>query len=214
MSERDLGDYRREYALSGLSRSQLADDPMEQFKQWFADAEKAKLLDETAMVLSTASKEGKPSSRVVLLKKLDQAGFVFFTNYQSQKGQDITANAQVSLLFPWTSLERQIEISGLAEKISAEESNAYFQSRPRDSQIAAWASEQSRYVENRAALEQAIAQYQQQFEGKPISLPDFWGGYRVVPQTLEFWQGRVGRLHDRFEYRRDGDGWSIQRLAP
>jgi pyridoxamine 5'-phosphate oxidase len=214
MVNRDLGDYRREYALSGLSRKDLLADPIKQFKRWFEQAEQAELLDETAMVLTTVSAENKPSARVVLLKQFDEHGFVFFTNYESEKGQNIAQNPNVTLLFPWTSLERQVEISGKAEKIPTQESEAYFQSRPRDSQLGAWVSHQSKTIENRHVLELRLQQYNEDFADREIPLPEYWGGYRVIPERVEFWQGRTSRLHDRFEYVKSGNTWNISRLSP
>jgi pyridoxamine 5'-phosphate oxidase len=214
MVNRDLSDYRREYALSGLTRKDLLTDPIEQFKRWFEHAEQAELLDETAMVLTTVSAENKPSARVVLLKQFDEKGFVFFTNYESEKGQDMAQNPNVTLLFPWTSLERQVEISGTVEKIPTQASADYFHSRPRDSQLGAWVSHQSQVIENRQVLEQRLEHYTEVFADQEIPLPEYWGGYRVVPERIEFWQGRINRLHDRFEYLKKQNGWKINRLSP
>lgn len=214
MPNRDLSDYRREYALSGLARKDLLADPIEQFKRWFEQAEQAELLDETAMVLTTVSAENKPSARVVLLKQFDEHGFVFFTNYASEKGQHIAHNPNATLLFPWTSLERQVEISGTVEKIPTQASADYFHSRPRDSQLGAWVSHQSQIIENRQVLEQRLEHYAEAFADQEIPLPEYWGGYRLVPERIEFWQGRISRLHDRFEYTKKQDGWEISRLSP
>ncbi|MGV6808797.1 MAG: pyridoxamine 5'-phosphate oxidase [bacterium] len=213
---KDLSDYRREYTQMGLSRADLAADPLQQFAIWFAQAEQAQVLDPTAMVLTTVSAQHQPSARIVLLKQWDEQGFVFFSHYQSQKGLEIAQNPAVTVLFPWLALERQIEIRGVAEKLDKEASTAYFQSRPRESQLSAWASAQSHAIENRASLAARVEHYREEFAAQAtIPCPEHWGGYRVIPDRMEFWQGRIGRLHDRFEYQRQTDQmWSIQRLAP
>jgi len=210
----DIGDYRREYAKGGLNRKDLSDAPFELFEKWFKQAMQADVPDASAMSLATVSIDGKPTQRTVLLKLFDEEGFVFFTNYSSQKAQQIEQNANVSLLFPWTILERQIEINGIATKISAAESLKYFVSRPRGSQMGAWASSQSAPITSRQILESQLVKMKNKFNQGEIPLPDFWGGYRVVPETMEFWQGGVNRLHDRFEYKRDGENWTIHRLQP
>ncbi len=212
----DISDYRREYTQTGLSRERLLASPISQFEQWFKQACDVDIIDANAMTLATVSAQGKPSIRTVLLKGFDESGFVFFTNYGSQKAMEIAENANVALLFAWTSLERQIEISGQAEKISSAESLAYFTSRPHGSQLGAWVSKQSRVITTRQALELQWQTMKNKFKQGEIPLPDFWGGYRVVPEKVEFWQGRVNRLHDRFEYLRKSpsDDWKIQRLAP
>ncbi len=210
----DLGDYRREYTKDGLCRADLSDNPFEQFEKWFMQADKAGVQDASAMSLATVSAQGKPSLRTVLLKTFDVAGFVFYTNYSSQKSQQIEQNANVALLFPWTGLERQIEITGRATKVSTAESLKYFLSRPKGSQLGAWASKQSSPITSRSLLEMQLEKMKQKFQQGEIPLPDFWGGYRVVPEKIEFWQGGAGRIHDRFEYQRAGDGWSIVRLQP
>ena len=213
----DISDYRREYTQTGLSRATLLASPFAQFELWFKQACEVDIVDANAMTLATVSTTGLPSVRTVLLKTFDHTGFIFFTNYHSQKAQQIAENPQVALLFPWTELERQIEITGTAEKISKEESLAYFSSRPEGSQLGAWASRQSDVIDNREALEQRWQSIEKRFQHGTIPFPDFWGGYRVVPEKIEFWQGRVNRLHDRFEYYRDHqekDHWKISRLAP
>ncbi len=210
----DLSDYRREYTKGGLRRKNLSDNPFEQFEKWFIQADKAGIQDASAMSLATVSAQGKPSLRTVLLKTFDEKGFVFFTNYSSQKSQEIAENANVALLFPWTDLERQIEITGTAEKVSTAESLKYFLSRPKGSQLGAWASNQSSPIPSRSLLESQLEKMKAKFHSGEIPLPDFWGGYRVVPEKIEFWQGGAARIHDRFEYQRVGDAWSIERLQP
>lgn len=210
----DLGDYRREYTKDGLRRKDLSDSPFEQFEKWFLQADKAELQDTSAMSLATVSAEGKPSLRTVLLKTFDEKGFVFYTNYSSQKSQQMGENANVALLFPWTGLERQIEITGRAEKIPTAESFTYFLSRPKGSQLGAWASNQSAPIASRHLLEIQLGKIKERFKKGEIPLPDFWGGYRVIPEKIEFWQGGSGRIHDRFEYRRVDAGWEIFRLQP
>ncbi len=212
----DIGDYRREYTKGGLNRKDLSDSPFEQFEKWFCQAVDAKIPDPSAMSLATVSVDGKPTQRTVLLKLFDEKGFVFFTNYTSQKAQQISENANVSMLFPWTELERQIEINGKASKISTAESLKYFLTRPKGSQLGAWASAQSSPISSRQILESQLSKMKDKFTKGEVPLPDFWGGYRVVPETIEFWQGGVDRIHDRFEYRRDGDDkkWKIERLQP
>ena len=210
----DLGDYRREYTKGGLCRADLHENPFKQFEKWFLQADKAGLKDASAMSLATVSAQGKPSLRTVLLKTFDEKGFVFYTNYSSQKSQQIMQNANVALLFPWTDLERQIEITGRAEKVSTAESLKYFLSRPTGSQLGAWASNQSSPITSRSLLETQLAKMKHKFQQGDIPLPDFWGGYRVIPEKIEFWQGGAGRIHDRFEYQRENEGWSIVRLQP
>lgn len=210
----DIGDYRREYAKSGLNREDLSDSPFEQFEKWFEQAVQADIPDASAMTLATVSVDGKPTQRTVLLKLFDEKGFVFFTNYSSLKSKQIDGNANVSLLFPWTELERQIEINGTAEKITTAESLTYFLSRPRGSQLGAWASAQSSPITSRQILESQLQKMKRKFTQGEIPLPDFWGGYRVVPETIEFWQGGVDRLHDRFEYCQNKGNWDISRLQP
>ncbi|MCV6614682.1 MAG: pyridoxamine 5'-phosphate oxidase [Cellvibrionaceae bacterium] len=210
----EIDQLRREYLRGGLQREDLAACPIEQFQHWLDQAVKAELKDPTAMTLATVSSEGQPSQRIVLLKGLDQRGFVFYTNYGSRKASEISTNNKVSIHFPWHELERQVKICGEVEKLPSAESLKYFLSRPKESQLAAWASAQSRPISSRQLLMQQFNSMKEKFAKGEVPLPDFWGGYRVRPSQIEFWQGGANRLHDRFEYRRDGDGWGIQRLAP
>jgi len=209
-----LEDNRREYNYGRLSRESLRDDPFDQFTLWMNQAIEAGVQDPTAMSVATVSAEGKPWQRMVLLKGFDAQGFVFYTNLGSRKAQEIEANAQVSLHFPWLQLDRQVIVGGRAELLSTVEVMKYFLSRPKDSQMAAWASKQSRPINSRQALETQFAQIKQKFAKGEIPLPDFWGGYLVVPEEIEFWQGGENRLHDRFCFTCDNDGWTIARLSP
>jgi pyridoxamine 5'-phosphate oxidase len=209
----DVAELRRNYTRDGLRRADLAGDPVAQFRQWFGEAVAAELVEPNAMVLSTTDGH-RPSSRSVLLKAYDEKGFVFFTNYESRKAQDIAADPNVSLLFPWYPLERQVGILGRAERISAAESLAYFTSRPHGSRLGAWVSQQSAVINSRKFLEMKWDEMKRKFADGEIPLPSFWGGIRVVPTEIEFWQGRENRLHDRFRYTRSGDGWGIERLSP
>jgi len=209
-----LEDNRREYDYGKLSRESLRDDPFDQFTLWMNQAIEAGAQDPTAMSVATVSAEGKPWQRMVLLKGFDAQGFVFYTNLGSRKAQEIEANAQVSLHFPWLQLDRQVIVGGRAELLSTVEVMKYFLSRPKDSQLAAWASKQSRPINSRQALETQFAQIKQKFAKGEIPLPDFWGGYLVVPEEIEFWQGGENRLHDRFCFTCDNDGWTIARLSP
>jgi pyridoxamine 5'-phosphate oxidase len=211
----DLQDIRRDFRKGTLTRDELIDDPIEQFKLWMQQALSTDLVDPTAMVLATGARDGQVSQRVVLLKGLDERGFVFFTNYESRKSREISVNSKVSLHFPWFAIERQVMVCGVAEKVTLEESRAYFQSRPRDSQLAAWASPQSRVLNSREALTQQLENLQKKYADLEIPLPEFWGGYRVRPSQIEFWQGGANRLHDRFVYTlQPGQAWQIERLAP
>lgn len=210
-----LADLRREYASRALTEAGAEDDPIQQFSLWFGEALKSELLDANAMTLATATPGGEPSARIVLLKGFDEAGFVFFTNYESAKGRVIAANPRACLLIFWAALERQVRMTGHVTRTSAQESESYFQSRPFESQIGAWASAQSRTVADRAALESRYAELAAQYAGGAVPLPPFWGGYRVTPDAIEFWQGRTSRLHDRLLYTRPAGGsWSRSRLAP
>jgi len=210
----DLSDFRKEYSSRGLRREDLAADPLVQFEVWFRQAIELKLHEPNAMSLATVDPKGMPLLRTVLLKYFDASGFVFFTNYESRKAKQIEANPQVSLLFPWIVLERQVIVQGRAEKISAAESLRYFVSRPRESQLGAWVSQQSSVVSSRKLLMQKLSEISEKFGNGEIPLPSFWGGFRVVPETIEFWQGGAARLHDRFFYERKGKDWELSRLSP
>ena len=214
MDKQTLANLRRDYSSRQLSRSSVARDPFTQFGTWMAEALNSQVLDASAMLLATADAKCRPSSRVVLLKSFDQNGFVFYTNYESKKAADIAENSNVSLQFFWPDLERQLMINGTAEKISREESEAYFDSRPEDSKLGAWASKQSSVIANREELESRFAEVERSFAGADIPCPPLWGGYRVTPVRFEFWQGRASRLHDRLCYERAGDDWNIVRLSP
>jgi pyridoxamine 5'-phosphate oxidase len=204
-----------EYTRGELDRAQLKPSPFDQFALWFEQAMEAKVVEPNAMSLATAGADQRPLVRTVLLKSYDQRGFVFFTNFESRKARQIAENAHVSLLFPWLALERQVIICGSAEKISTVESLAYFITRPRGSQLGAWVSAQSSVITTRALLEQQWEEMKRKFGEGEVPLPSFWGGYRVVPREIEFWQGRPSRLHDRFLYTRQPDGsWNIDRVAP
>jgi len=211
----DISQMRREFESDGLNRSDLLDDPIKQFEQWFEQARSAGVLEPNAMSVATADEQGFPRVRTLLLKSVDQDGFVFYTNYHSRKGHDLAVNARACLLFPWLSLNRQVLVQGDVSQISEAESTEYFHSRPRGSQIGAWVSSQSQPAADRDMLEQKVREITERFEGQEVPKPDYWGGYRLKPSRIEFWQGRPSRLHDRFEYQRqDGDAWIIQRLQP
>lgn len=210
-----VDELRIELMQSGLLKQSLNSDPYKQFETWLAETIEADIPEPTAMSLATVDTNGQPWQRMVLLKLFDAKGMVFFTNYSSRKAEHIAENSHVSLLFPWHALGRQVKITGSAEKIPAVESLKYFATRPRGSQIGAWASPQSQVIKSRAFLDSMVGEIKQKFSSGEIPLPSFWGGYRVTPKTLEFWQARENRLHDRFMYRRDSDGnWIIERLAP
>jgi pyridoxamine 5'-phosphate oxidase len=210
-----IADLRREYASRALVESEALDDPIRQFGLWFDEAVNAALLEVNAMTLATASPTGEPAARIVLLKGFDERGFVFFTNYESAKGQDLERNPRASLLFFWTELERQVRITGGVARVSSEESTAYFHSRPFESQVGTWASAQSRVLPDRQTLEARQEGLLRTHEGKVVPRPPYWGGYRVAPERIEFWQGRTSRLHDRLQYTKGVDGsWSRVRLAP
>ncbi len=211
----DLASLRNEYAAHGLRRAELDPDPIKEFGAWFSAAAAAGIPDVNAMSLATATSDGQPSVRVVLLKGFDQRGFVFFTNYASEKGAQMEANPRVGLALYWVQLERQIRINGRVEHTSREESDTYFHSRPRGSQLGAWASRQSEVVDARRVLDARLAEMEERFANREVELPPHWGGYRVQPDRIEFWQGRPNRLHDRFCYTREPNGtWAIWRLAP
>ena len=210
-----IADLRNEYAGRPLLESTVLADPIAQFELWMEEGIKAQVYEPTAVTLATVEPDGNPGARIVLLKHFDQAGFCFFTNYQSAKGAAIAANPQASLLFYWAELHRQVRIAGRVEKTTTKESDNYFARRPRGSQISAWASNQSDVIGSRAAIDEATARYQAEFEGKPVPCPPHWGGYRLVNESIEFWQGQPNRLHDRLRFtRRDQSEWAIERLAP
>ncbi len=215
--EQDLGRLRREYGDRGLDTPDLADDPVAMFRRWFDDTVAAGVHEPNAMVVASVSADGRPSARLVLLKGLDEQGFVFYTNYESRKGREIEANPAVSLLFPWHDLQRQVRVDGVASRVTVEESQAYFSSRPLESQLGAWASPQSEVVRSRSALDERYGGVLARFaDADVVPVPPFWGGYRVSPREVEFWQGRKGRMHDRLVYQRESgsDGWRVERLAP
>lgn len=209
-----LADLRKDYSLSGLLEKDLARDPFRQFDKWFQEATAAKLVEPNAMTLATATKDGRPSARTVLLKGVDGRGFVFYTNYESRKGREIAENPRASLVLPWIALERQVIIEGTLAKVSREESAAYFHSRPRANQLGAWVSQQSSIITGRAVLEDAMKALEKKHAGAEVPVPPAWGGYRLTPETVEFWQGRRSRLHDRLRYRREAGEWIVERLAP
>ena len=212
---RSVADLRKEYTRSGLLESDAAPDPIDQFRRWFGEALEANLYEPNAMTLATATPDGKLSIRVVLLKGFDDKGFVFYTNYEGRKARELGRNPNCALTFYWGELERQVRIEGRAARVPDEESDAYFASRPRGSRLGAWASEQSRPVEDRAELERRLKELEEEYEGREIPRPPFWGGFRVEPERMEFWQGRENRLHDRLLYSDFGGGaWKIQRLQP
>lgn len=210
----DLSEFRKEYSERGLRREDLDAEPLRQFERWFRQADELGIPEPNAMSLATVDATGRPLLRTVLLKYFDADGFVFFTNYESRKAADIAANPQVSLLFPWITLERQVIVQGRAEKIDRAESLRYFASRPRESRLGAWVSSQSSVISSRKLLMQKLAEVRDKFREGEIPLPSFWGGFRVRPETVEFWQGGPARLHDRFLYRLADDRWDISRLSP
>jgi pyridoxamine 5'-phosphate oxidase len=206
--------YRKDYDKGILTLEDLLPDPFDMFSTWFEDAAKNGIEEPNAMVLATVGKNYRPSLRIVLLRESDNIGFIFFTNYQSKKGKQIEENPAGSLLFPWHSVQRQIRIEGYIEKLSEKASNEYFQSRPIESLVSAWISPQSREIHSREFLEDSAQKFKFKNEGKAITRPPFWGGYKLIPDLFEFWQGRANRLHDRFEYYREEEDWKLRRLAP
>jgi len=210
----DIAGFRREYSAAGLTEADLDPDPIVQFRRWFAVAIEEGLLEPTAMTLATVDAEGRPSARIVLLKGVDQRGFLFFTNYQSHKGRELAANPHVALVLYWDRLERQVRVTGRAQRAGEEESDAYFASRPRGSQLGAWVSPQSEVLTDREELQALGIQVAARFGDGPVPRPPAWGGVRVEPDAIEFWQGRRDRLHDRLRYRRIGDVWTVERLSP
>ena len=214
MEKRDFADLRREYSLRELSKASVAADPFVQFANWFDENLTSQPIEPSAVLLSTVGPDGAPSSRVVLLKGMDPRGFVFFTNYESRKGQELAAEPRAALTFFWPELERQVHVVGVAEKISSEESEAYFKTRPETSRVGAWASKQSSVIQNRRELEDRFRELAERFANKEIPCPPFWGGYRVTPTRFEFWQGRRSRLHDRICYEQKDGAWAIFRLSP
>lgn len=210
-----IADLRREYTLRGLTEDDVAADPLTQFRVWFDQALAAQVIEPNAMTLATVAADGQPSARIVLLKAFDERGFVFYTNYESRKGVELAAHPRVALIFYWPDLERQVRVEGQAERVTSDESDAYFMSRPEGSRLGAWASPQSRVIAGRDVLEQRLRELQAEFHERQVPRPPHWGGYRVVPQMVEFWQGRPSRLHDRLRYvQQNGDSWRVERLAP
>lgn len=210
----DLAALRESYTRAGLTEAEAGPDPFALFTRWFEEAVTARVPEPNAMTLATVGEDGQPAARIVLLKELDAEGFVFYTNYESRKGRDLAARPRAALVFWWVALERQVRVEGTVERVPAAVSDAYFAARPRDSQLGAWASEQSRRVESRETLAARLTELEAQFEGQEVPRPPHWGGYRVVPTLLEFWQGRPSRLHDRIVYTREDEAWSRERLAP
>ncbi len=210
-----IADMRKEYQNASLSEKDVKVDPYDQFDKWWNDAMNAGIEEVNAMTLATASPDGLPSARIVLLKGFDHRGFVFYSNYNSYKGRQLVENPRACLVFLWKELERQVRITGLVEKLTPAESDEYFEQRPKGSQIGAWASPQSEVIRSREWLENIEKEFENKFKGKPIPRPSHWGGYRVRPVTIEFWQGRPSRMHDRIQYSLQDDGnWQIERLAP
>ncbi|PJN16149.1 pyridoxamine 5'-phosphate oxidase [Streptomyces sp. CB02120-2] len=206
---------RKQYRSEIVAEESLEDDPMRQFTRWFQQAANAHLFEPNAMIVSTATSDGRPSSRTVLLKQFDDRGFVFYTNYGSRKGRELAENPYVSLLFPWHPIARQVIVTGTASRTGRDETAAYFRSRPHGSQLGAWASEQSRVIASRAELDRRYAELEERYpEGEQVPVPPEWGGYRVVPDAVEFWQGHENRLHDRLRYVSEGGKWRVERLCP
>jgi len=209
-----LETFRKEYSDIGIPIASLGDDPIELFQKWLAAACESPTPEPTAFVLSTTGSDGQPHSRILLLKRIKEGKFYFFTNYESQKAQQLQANPRVSLCFPWITIEKQVILQGSVERCSPEENAEYFALRPRGSQLGAWASKQSTPVVSRADLDNRYREVRQQFEGQDIPLPDYWGGYKITPQTFEFWSGRKNRMHDRFLFSKQDERWQVTRLSP
>jgi pyridoxamine 5'-phosphate oxidase len=214
MLDMEMSELRREYRAAGLNRDQLDDDPVAQFGRWFGEAERADLIEPNAMTLATSSPDGRPSARIVLLKGFGPDGFVFFSNYASRKGDELAANPNAALVFWWPPLERQVRLEGRVERTTTEESEAYWASRPLGSRLAALASAQSQVLAGREELVRRVEELAARHRDGDVPLPEAWGGYRLVPDAFEFWQGQPNRLHDRFRYTRHQDGWLVQRLSP
>lgn len=213
MNRTRIQDLRRQYIKDSLATQTVKKDPIKQFEKWFSQTLKAGLIEPNAMIVATSTPNGKPSARVVLLKGLTDKGFIFFTNYRSKKGKELAANPHASLLFFWDKLERQVRIEGKVKKISREESSKYFDSRPHASRIAAWSSHQSTVIKDRKEIDEAFKKFDKMYPGE-VPLPDYWGGFILIPSEFEFWQGRTNRMHDRFRYKKNRTGWKIDRLAP
>ena len=209
-----LADLRKDYALAGLAEKDLARDPFRQFEKWFQEAEASKLVEPNAMIVATAARDGRPGARTMLLKGVDGRGFVFFSNYDSRKGRELDANPNATLVFPWFAFERQVIVEGTVTRVTREESETYFHSRPPASQLGAWASAQSTIISGRKTLEDAFKEVEKKYAGQSVPVPPHWGGWRLSPETVEVGQGRRSRLHDRLRYRRTKDGWTVERLAP
>ncbi len=211
----DIASLRNEYTREKLDESSIDINPFNQFDKWFTEAVASEILEPNAMIVSTVSKDGMPSQRTVLLKDANKEGYTFYTNYDSRKGRELADNPNISMLFPWYELERQVIITGQAQKVSREISAKYFHSRPRESQLGAWASQQSNEITDRSVLEEKLKMLEERFLNKEVPLPENWGGYLVIPKTFEFWQGRSSRLHDRIFYQDEMEGtWKISRLSP
>lgn len=210
----NINDLRKDYRLKSLDLSDLNSNPFLQFHAWFEEARQVQSLELNAMVVATASREGRPSCRTLLLKQIDDKGFIFFTNYDSRKGRELAQNPFACATFYWAEIERQVILDGKIEKLSRQESETYFASRPRESQLGAWASHQDQILNSRKELEEAYHHFEKVFENQVVPMPPYWGGYRLLPERFEFWQGRMNRLHDRFRYLLKGNEWQIDRLAP